>query len=115
RYSHAGLTQIHKELEESAEMSGARGLLVFCRILFPLLLPALFGGWIAVFLTTIRELPMTLMLVGPNSQMLASVIFDLWTGGQLLDMAAFSVMVTFCFVALAIVLWRISARWGVRL
>jgi iron(III) transport system permease protein len=114
RYSHAGLAQIHKELEESGEMSGAHWFLVFRRILLPLLLPALFAGWIWVFLTTIRELPMTLMLVGPDSQMLASVIFDLWIGGQLLDMAAFSVMVTSCFVALAFVLWRVSAQWGVQ-
>ena len=67
-----------------------------------------------MFLTTIRELPMTLMLVGPNSQMLASIIFDLWSGGQLLDMAAFSVIVTSCFVVLASVLGRVSERWGIR-
>jgi iron(III) transport system permease protein len=115
RYSHVGLTQIHRELEESAATSGAPGLTVFRRILFPLLLPALFGGWMVVFLTTIRELPMTLMLVGPNSQMLASVMFDLWTGGQILDMAAFSVMVTCCFAGLGLVLWRVSARFGVQL
>jgi iron(III) transport system permease protein len=114
RYAQAGLTQIHKELEESGWTSGASGLVVARRILFPLLLPALFAGWIGVFLTTIRELPMTLMLVGPNSQMLASVIFDLWSGGQLLDMAAFSVVVTACFVVLAFMLWRISARWGIQ-
>lgn len=114
RYAYAGLIQIHKELEESAQLSGAPGLVVFRRILFPLLLPALFGGWVWVFLTTIRELPMTLMLVGPNSQMLASIIFDLWSGGQLLDMAAFSVIVTACFVILAYVLWRVSERWGIR-
>jgi iron(III) transport system permease protein len=114
RYAHAGLTQIHKDLEESAQISGAPGLVIFRRILFPLLLPALFAGWVWVFLTTIRELPMTLMLVGPDSQMLASVIFDLWSGGQLLDMAAFSVMVTLCFVVLAFVLWRVSERWGIR-
>ena len=114
RYVHAGLSQIHQELEESAQIAGAPAIVVFRRILLPLLLPALFGGWVWVFLTTIRELPMTLMLVGPDSQMLASVIFDLWSGGQLLDMAAFSVMVTICFVALAFVLWRVSERWGIR-
>ena len=97
--------------KESAQVSeGVWPLIIFRKILLPLLMPALFGGWIWVFLTSIRELPMTLILVGPRSQMLASVIFDLWSGGQLLDMAAFSVLVTSGLVALAFVLWRLSAK-----
>jgi iron(III) transport system permease protein len=114
RYVSAGLVQIHRELEESSQTSGASWTTTFRRILVPLLMPALFGAWVWVFLSSIRELPMTLILVGPNSQVLASVIFDLWTGGQLLDMAAFSVVVTGFFVVLAFALKRVTERWGVQ-
>ena len=41
RFMSSGLTQIHKELEEVAEVSGARIRQVFLRILLPLLLPVL--------------------------------------------------------------------------
>src|ERR1700746_486287 len=48
RYSLASMLQIHKELEESAAMSGAAVSEPFRRIVLPLLKPGLLAGFIYV-------------------------------------------------------------------
>jgi len=44
------------------------------KILFPLMLPTLFASWIYVFLITIRELSVALLLYSPGSQVVSVVI-----------------------------------------
>src|SRR5437764_14690169 len=46
RYHTTSTLQIHKELEESAQMSGASWATTFRRIILPLLKPGLVAGWI---------------------------------------------------------------------
>jgi iron(III) transport system permease protein len=115
RYTLPGLIQIHQELEESAQVSGAGWLTVFRRIVIPLMMPALFGAWIWVFLISTRELSMAVLLAGPTSQVISSTIFDLWNDGQFTEMAAFSVCITLSISTLALIIRRLSMRWGVQL
>jgi hypothetical protein len=56
RYSTSSMLQIHKDLEESAGMSGASWLTVFRRVVLPLLKPGLIAGWIYVMIVSIRDL-----------------------------------------------------------
>src|SRR6266480_1999141 len=56
RYNSASMLQIHKELEESAAMSGASWSMTFRRVVLPLLKPGLLAGWIYVMIVSIREL-----------------------------------------------------------
>jgi iron(III) transport system permease protein len=114
RFTYPGLIQIHQELEESARLSGAGVLTIFRRILLPLLMPAVFGAWVWVFLIAIRELSMSVLLVSPQSQVIATAIYGLWTEGQLGEMAAYSIAVTVVFSAFALVMRRVSQRWGVQ-
>jgi iron(III) transport system permease protein len=115
RYTYPGLIQIHPELEESAQLSGAGWLTMFRKILVPLMLPALFGAWIYVFLISVRELSMAILLVGSTSPVVSTTIYGLWENGQGSEMAAFSMVITSAFVFLAIVLRRVSQHWGVQL
>ena len=48
RYNTTSMLQIHKELEESAAMSGASWGTTFRRIILPLLKPGLMAGWIYI-------------------------------------------------------------------
>ena len=114
RYTLPGLIQIHQELEESAQISGANWLTVFRKILIPLMMPALFGAWIWVFLISVRELSMAVLLAGPKSQVVSSTIFSLWNDGQFTEMAAFSVVITSVFVVVALGLRRVSQRFGLQ-
>src|SRR6202043_2177190 len=56
RYNSTSMLQIHKELEESAAMSGASWGRTFGRVILPLLKPGLLAGWIYVMIVSIRGL-----------------------------------------------------------
>jgi iron(III) transport system permease protein len=88
RYAQLGVMQIHPELEEAATLSGARPTRAFVRIVLPLLVPALVSCWLFVFLLAVRAVSLMLLLVGPDSQVVAVALFDFWNNGQIGELAA---------------------------
>jgi iron(III) transport system permease protein len=88
RYAQLGVIQIHPELEEAASISGAGNSITFFRIVLPLLAPAMISCWLFVFLLAVRAMAMVLLLVGPDSQVVAVALFDLWNNGQVGELAA---------------------------
>ena len=92
RFCHAGAMQIHRELEEAAEMSGARKFATFVRIVLPLIAPAVATSWLFVMLMSVRAVAMPILLVGPRSQVVAVTLFDLWGNGQITSLAAVGVV-----------------------
>ena len=88
RYSYAGLLQIHTELEEASAVSGAGQVGTFLRIVMPLVAPAMITCWLFLFLIAVRAVSMPILLVGPNSQIVAVTLFDLWENGQVTELAA---------------------------
>jgi iron(III) transport system permease protein len=81
RFASSGITQIHRELEEVAEVSGARSGEVLRRVLLPLLLPFLLAAWIYVFVLSVRELGASIFLVGPGVNVLATISLTMWEEG----------------------------------
>ena len=81
RFASSGITQIHRELEEVAEVSGARIGQVLRRVLLPLLLPFLLAAWIYVFVLSVRELGASIFLVGPGTNVLATISLTMWEEG----------------------------------
>jgi iron(III) transport system permease protein len=114
RYCSPGLLQINKELEESAEMSGAPWFTVFRRIVIPLMMPSIFAGWVYIFLLSVRELTMALLLYSPGSQVISVTIFKMWDFGSLGELSAFSVSVSLLLVGMAVIFHRLSRRYGLR-
>ena len=114
RFSHAGLLGIHRELEESATTSGATWGQVAWKIVVPLMMPALFAGWIYIFLITIRELSVALLLYSPGSQVIAVIIWELWENGNVSTLAAFSLGVTAGTVVLAVLFHRLTRRYSLQ-
>jgi iron(III) transport system permease protein len=81
RFASSGITQIHRELEEVAEVSGARVAQVLWRVLLPLLLPFLLAAWIYVFVLSVRELGASIFLIGPGTNVLATISLTMWEEG----------------------------------
>jgi iron(III) transport system permease protein len=81
RFASSGITQIHRELEEVAEVSGARAAAVLTRVLLPLLLPFLLAAWIYTFVLSVRELGASIFLVGPGTNVLATISLTMWEEG----------------------------------
>jgi iron(III) transport system permease protein len=112
RFSHGGLLSIHRELEESATTSGASWGQVARSIVIPLMMPALFAAWIYVFLITVRELSVSLLLYSPGSQVISVILWELWGNGHVGTLSAFALGITAGTVLLASVFHRWSRRYS---
>ena len=62
RASEAALTQISTSMEEAARSLGRTSVQTFFQVTLPLILPGLLAGGALVFLTSLKELPATLLL-----------------------------------------------------
>jgi iron(III) transport system permease protein len=110
RFSYAGLLSIHRELEESSATCGGNWGQTVRKILFPLMLPTLFAGWIYVFLITVRELGVALLLYSPGSQVISVTIWELWENGRMGEVAAFSLVISAGTVLVAVVFKKLAHR-----
>ncbi len=110
RFSYAGLVSIHRELEESSATCGGSWGQTVRKILVPLMLPSLFAGWIYIFLITIRELGVVLLLYSPGSQVISVTIWELWENGRIGELAAFSLVITAGTVLLAMIFHKLAQR-----
>jgi iron(III) transport system permease protein len=102
RFASSGITQIHRELEEMAAMSGAGIGQIFGRIMLPLLAPVLLAGWIYVFVLAVRELGASIFLVGPGTHVLGTISLTMWEeGGSYGAVAALGVVQIVPLIAIA--------------
>ena len=114
RYTHSGLLQLHKELEEASYVSGASWFGSMRRIILPLITPSFLGGWIFIFLLSAKELSMSVLLVSPQTPVVSVAIFELWENAQVGELAAFGVIWTVILVAVAIVYYGFARRYGIQ-
>ncbi|HEX2932248.1 MAG TPA: iron ABC transporter permease [Candidatus Binatia bacterium] len=114
RYTHSGLLQLHKELEEAAYTAGASWTNCMRRIILPLITPSFLGGWIFIFLLSAKELSMSVLLVSPQTQVVSVAIFELWENAQVGELAAFGVIWTIILVSIAVVYYLFARRYGVQ-
>ncbi|WP_295502072.1 iron ABC transporter permease [Limnohabitans sp. Rim8] len=114
RYSTTSMIQIHKDLEESAGMSGASWFTVFRRIILPLLKPGLIAGWIYVMIVSIRELSTSILLYSPGNEVISVMIWELWENGQYVELSALSVMFILMLLVLVGLAQAAGKRFGVK-
>jgi len=114
RYTHSGLLQLHRELEEAAYTVGASWANCMRRIILPLLTPSFLGGWVFVFLLSAKELSMSILLVSPQTPVVSVAIYELWENGQVGELAAFSVIWSAILVSVALAYYLIARRSGIQ-
>jgi iron(III) transport system permease protein len=111
RYAQVGVIQIHPELEEAAAIAGARQGSAFIQIVLPLLVPAMISCWLFVFLIAVRAVSLMLLLVGPDSQILAVTLFDFWNNGQIGELAALGCVWTAIMTVFSIAFLVLARRY----
>ena len=114
RYTHSGLLQLHKELEEASYVAGASWFNSMRRIILPLMTPSFLGGWIFIFLLSAKELSMSVLLVSPQTPVVSVAIFELWENAQVGELAAFGVIWTAILVTVAIFYYAFARRYGIQ-
>ena len=111
RFASSGITQIHRELEEAAAVSGAGLAQIFSRIILPLLAPVLLAGWIYVFVLAVRELGASIFLVGPGTHVLGTISLTMWEeGGSYGAVAALGVVQIVPLIAIVAGLRAVELR-----
>lgn len=79
RASESALNQLSPSLEEAARMLGRTSLQTLFQVTLPLILPGLLAGGSLVFLTSLKELPATLLLRPAGFDTLAVRVWQ-WAG-----------------------------------
>lgn len=111
RFCYSGILSIHRELEESARVCGARTAKILWAVVLPLTMPAVLAVWLYVFLHTIRDLSISILLSGPQNQVVSVVILDLWDNGEVPELAALSVLLAAGVTVLGLIFMRLSRRF----
>ena len=114
RYNTASMLQIHKELEESAAMSGASWGTTFWRVVLPLLKPGLLAGWIYVVIVSIRELSSSILLYSPGSEVVSIIIWELWQNGQYVELSALGVLFIIMLFLLVMATQWLGRKYGIQ-
>jgi iron(III) transport system permease protein len=79
----------------------------------PLVLPALATCWLYIFLSATKAVSLLILLVGPDTRVVAVTIFDLWADGSLPKLAALGVSWTAFMTIVAALFYLLSRRYGV--
>jgi iron(III) transport system permease protein len=87
RASESALNQLSPSLEEAARTLGRTSLQTLVQVTFPLILPGLMAGGSLVFLTSLKELPATLLLRPAGFDTLAVRVWQ-WAGDGFYTQAA---------------------------
>lgn len=111
RYSYAGILQIHSELEEASALSGARQSTTFLRIVMPLVAPALVTCWLFVFLVSVKAVSIPILLAGPDSQVMAVAIFDMWQNGAIGELSALGITWTVMMAVVSTAFYILVRRY----
>jgi iron(III) transport system permease protein len=104
--------QIDKSLEECARVCGASWGYRMRTVTLPLLRPGILAAWLLVFIASVRELGVSIFLVGSNAKVIAPSIIDAWlSSSSTLSSALALIQSGAVFIALTIML-RAARRYS---
>ena len=114
RFNTTSMLQIHRELEESAAMSGASWGTTFRRIVLPLLKPGMLAGWIYIMIVSIRELSSSILLYSPGTEVISIIIWELWENGQYVELSALGVLFILMLFVLVMAAQVVGKKFGIK-
>ena len=104
------MIQLHRELEEAAQIGGVSTLRILAKVIAPLIRPGIVYAWIWTSLSAYRELTMAVFLASPKSQVLSTYIWGQWHGGGLGDAAAIAIIMMAVMSPLVVTFWVYARR-----
>ncbi|MFC1930502.1 ABC transporter permease [Chloroflexota bacterium] len=104
------MVQISKELEESARMSGAGWLHTFRRIIVPLLIPTYVATAVMIFLGSIRDISIVVLLYSPRWRLLSILMLEHYIGMAPEKGMAVGLVITVICVGVAVIARALGMR-----
>jgi len=77
RAAEVGLLSLGRELEEAARTCGSPWWRTVRSVVVPLIQPALFSGWMLLFIIYLREFPMSLLLARAGTETMSVALYGL--------------------------------------
>ena len=108
------LLQIDKTLEEASLMCGANWLTTMKNIVIPLIKPGLIAAWILVFMPTLSELTVSIIIYPPNHPTIGVATYNLMEEGQYTAAYALSAVVAVVVILAQLAVNRITGKMGAR-
>src|SRR5215467_1446260 len=100
--------QVDKSLEECARVCGAGWLHQLRTITLPLLKPGVIAAWLLIFMACVRELGVSVFLMGPNAKVIAPSIVSAFASSGIELTAAMALIQTFTVVVALMILFRLT-------
>jgi iron(III) transport system permease protein len=100
--------QIALELEQSSKVCGAGWLTTFRRIVLPLMRPMLVSIFVLVFLSALRDISTTILLVRPGTRPLSVLMLEYATSSSLESAAVVGVIISSLVVLVALIARRVG-------
>jgi len=98
--------QVDKSLEECARVCGASWTHQLRTVTLPLLKPGILAAWLLLFIASVRELGVSIYLMGPNSKVIAPAIVSSWSSAGTELTAAMAVIQTLTiFISVMLMFW----------
>jgi iron(III) transport system permease protein len=96
----ATILQVHRDLEDSAIVSGASRGKAVATILMPLIRPGIFSAMLLLFVLALRELSTSIFLFTSETQVLAIVLYEQWEAGSWSRVATISILYSALLLAI---------------
>ena len=107
----SAFVQIHKHLEESSMVCGAKPLTTMWRIIVPLLVPGIVSAWILMATMFLRELTLSVVLSRPGTEVLAVQILRFANDGLWGRLSALGIIMIVISTTLVTLVNLIGARF----
>jgi iron(III) transport system permease protein len=112
RMTNSALIQIHRELEESAQVCGASTGVVLQRVLVPLLAPSLAYAWIWIALLTYRELTLPVVISTSNNLPFSYLVWGFVQASAYGSASAAALLMLGLMLPVLLVYWLAARRAG---
>jgi iron(III) transport system permease protein len=100
------VVQIDYSLEECARVCGASWFYQLRTVTVPLLRPGILGAWLLLFMASVRELGVSVFLMGPNARVIAPSIAASWQSSSSELTAALAMIQTVTVLIALLILFR---------
>ncbi|HXQ49919.1 MAG TPA: iron ABC transporter permease [Stellaceae bacterium] len=109
----ASISQVSRELEESALISGATPLGTVRRITVPLIAPMIANVFVISFMAAMKDISATVLVATPGTQTLPLLMFGYATSGKLEDASVVGVITVAIAMVMALLVTRVGDRAAV--
>ncbi|MDR2379111.1 MAG: iron ABC transporter permease [Bifidobacteriaceae bacterium] len=110
----AALVSISPELEDASRTNGAAWWTTVRKVTFPLLRSGLFGGWLLLFISTIREVSASMLLGRSGTTPMSVALWNFVNYDPIGAAAAYAVIQVGLLLAVAFIMLRIGGKESLR-